>query len=70
MVAFTDSSKLALTADELANATSVCRKTIYNHTAPRGTLQSVKIGSAVRYSLAEINRWIAELQAKTTQSSG
>lgn len=60
MIATGDILRLALDADEAAAALGVCRKTLYNHTAPRGKLRSFQVGSARRYAVAELNRWIVE----------
>jgi excisionase family DNA binding protein len=58
----TDRPKLLLTPREAADALSVCEKTLWSMTAPRGDLRPTKIGRAVRYSVAELERWIAEQQ--------
>lgn len=55
-------NRLALTADELAESLGVSRKTIFNHTEPRGTLKPTRIGTSVRYARAEVERWLAERQ--------
>jgi len=59
-----DSPKLLLTPDETAESLRLCRKSVYNITYPRGTLRSIKIGSATRYAVSEIQRWIAEQQVE------
>ncbi|HEY4311749.1 MAG TPA: helix-turn-helix domain-containing protein [Pirellulales bacterium] len=56
--ATTGVTKLLLTADEAAESLSVCRKTLYSMTVPRGPLPCVKVGRAVRYSVASIEAWI------------
>jgi excisionase family DNA binding protein len=55
-------SPILYTPDQLAERLGLSRKTIFNHTVPRGTLRAVRIGEAVRYSPAEVDRWIAEKQ--------
>ncbi len=55
--------KLLLTPREAADALSVCEKTLWATTAPRGDLRPTRIGRAVRYSVAELERWIAERQS-------
>ncbi len=50
--------KLLLSADESAKCLSVCQKTLWNFTVPRGTIPSVKIGSRVLYSPADLQAWI------------
>jgi excisionase family DNA binding protein len=57
--------RIALSADELAERLGLSRKTIFNHTAPRGTLRPIRIGSSVRYALDEIDRWLAERQEQS-----
>ncbi len=52
-------SKLLLTPPEAAEALSLCEKTLWSMTYPRGDLRSTRIGRAVRYSVAELERWIA-----------
>jgi predicted DNA-binding transcriptional regulator AlpA len=56
-------AKLLLRADEACDAMSVCRKTLYSLTAPRGPIPVVKIGkTGLRYSVAAINAWIEQQQ--------
>ena len=50
--------KLLLPAREAAAALAVCEKTLWNFTAPRGTIPSVKIGARVLYSPADLQAWI------------
>jgi len=49
--------KLLLTIREAAEALSVCAKTVSNLTR-RGELPVVRIGSAVRYDLADLQTFI------------
>ncbi len=51
--------KLLLTPPEAADALSLCEKTLWSMTYPRGDLRSTRIGRAVRYSVSELERWIA-----------
>ncbi len=55
--------KLLLTAREAADTLSVCEKTLWAMTAPRGDLRPIRIGRAVRYSVAELERWIQAQQS-------
>ena len=50
---------LLLTPREAAAALAVCEKTLWSMTAPRGELRAIKIGRAVRYSVADLQGWIA-----------
>lgn len=51
--------KLLLSTREAAAALSICPKTLYAHTAPRGLIPSVRIGSRVLYSVADLQAFIA-----------
>jgi hypothetical protein len=56
---------LLITADEAARRLSVCKKTLWNLTQPRGPIPVVRIGGggsrhSVRYSPVQIEKWIAE----------
>jgi len=50
--------KLLLNAREAAKALSICPKTLWSMTAPRGDLPSVRIGRRVLYDPADLQRWI------------
>lgn len=54
----TPAPKLLLTVRETCAAMSVCAKTLYTLTAPRGSLPAVRIGKAVRYDLRDIQAFI------------
>lgn len=54
-----------LTVDEVAKLLGLCPKSVWLHTAPRGGLRSIHLGRSVRYSRAEVRRFIAELQSKS-----
>ena len=56
-------NSLLVTADEAAGKLAICRKTLWNWTQPRGPIPSVKSGSAVRYSVASLEKFIAERKA-------
>jgi len=60
------SDKLLLTPREAAKALSVCEKTLWTWTAPRGPIPAVRFGKAVRYSTAALERFIAESEAPNT----
>jgi len=51
---------LAYTSDQLAELLSVSRKTVFNNTEPRGTLKPTRIGTSVRFTAQEVDRWLSE----------
>lgn len=58
------SEKLLLTPREAADTLSVCEKSLWSLTAPRGPIKSVRLGRSVRYSVAILREFIAQqLQA-------
>lgn len=50
--------KLLLTAREAASTFSVCEKTLWSITEPRGDLPAVRIGRRVLYDPTDLRRWI------------
>lgn len=50
--------KPLLTVREAAAALSVCEKTLWNLTAPRGPLPAVRLGRSVRYDAADLQAFI------------
>jgi predicted DNA-binding transcriptional regulator AlpA len=54
---------LLVNSRKAAAALSISEKTLWSRTAPRGSIPCVRIGSAVRYSVAALERWIAEREA-------
>ena len=56
-------SKLLLTPREAAQTLSVCEKTLWSLTWPRGPIRCVRLGRSVRYSLDSFREFIAEQQA-------
>ena len=59
-MATTDPEKMLLSAREAAAAISVCEKSLWSLTAPRGPIISVHAGSRVLYSPADLQAWIDE----------
>ena len=51
-------SKLLLSADEAAKVLSICTKSLWSQTIPRGTLPAARIGSRVLYSPSDLQAWI------------
>ena len=58
--------KLLLSAREAARALSVCERTLFSLTAPRGPIPSIRLGSRVLYPVAAIQKWI-DAQAGETE---
>ena len=62
MSQFTESScegsRFLLAAREAAAALSVCPKTLWSITRPRGDLPCVRIGRRVLYDPADLRQWI------------
>lgn len=59
--------QLLIGADEAARLLSVSRKTLWNHTAPRGRIPAVRIGRVVRYSPVDLERWIEESKSQPSE---
>ncbi len=55
--------KLLLPPADAAEALSVCEKTLWSLTSPRGPIPCVRFGKAVRYSPAALQAWISEQEA-------
>jgi predicted DNA-binding transcriptional regulator AlpA len=52
---------LLISAAEASRLLGMSRKSLWNHTAPRGDgIPAIHIGRVVRYSRATLERWIAE----------
>lgn len=60
MIQASDNQALLLTAPEAAERLRISEKTLWSLTAPRGGIPVVRIGRAVRYSVAALERWIAQ----------
>jgi len=52
------SPRLLLTSRETERALSICAKTLYTLTVPRGPLPAVRIGRAVRYDVRDVQAFI------------
>ncbi len=50
--------KLLLSAREAARALSICEKTLWSHTYPRGTIPVLRLGARRLYSLRDLEQWI------------
>lgn len=47
-----------LTIREVADQTGLCEKSVWNTTAPRGSLACVKLGARVMYRPEDVTAWI------------
>ena len=48
---------LLLTPRETAKALSMCERTLYSLTAPRGDIPVIRIGNLVRYNIEDLREW-------------
>ena len=48
---------LLLTPRDAATALSVCERTLYALTVPRGDIPVIKVGGVVRYSVSDLREW-------------
>jgi predicted DNA-binding transcriptional regulator AlpA len=44
---------------------SICEKSLWSLTAPRGPIPCVRIGRAVRYAVADLQAWIERNKVQT-----
>lgn len=51
--------KLLMSAREAAKALSICEKSLWTATQPRGPIPCIKIGARVLYPVADLEAWIA-----------
>ena len=56
--------RLLLTAREAARAMSISERTLWSLTSPRGEIPAVRLGSAVRYALADLEAWVRTAKRK------
>ncbi len=62
--------KLLLPTDEAAAACSISARLLWDLTAPRGPIHSVRAGSRVLYPISELRRWIeAETKSSVAAST-
>jgi len=50
--------KLLLSVREAARALSICEKTLWSHTCPRGEIPAVKIGTRTLYDPRDLQSFI------------
>ncbi len=56
--------RLLISAREAAAALSICEKSLWNFTIPRGSIPSTRIGSRVLYSTISLRKWASEQETK------
>ena len=61
------SDKLLLTPREASQVLSVCEKTLWSLTVPRGTLKCCRLGRSVRYSPDSLREFIQNQQAESSR---
>jgi hypothetical protein len=54
--------KMALSAREAAQTLSICPKTLWSHTIPRGTIPCFRVGTRVLYDPADLRVWIQKMK--------
>ena len=60
---------LALRPREAAKALGISERMLWSLTAPRGTIQSVRVGSCVLYPVNALQAWL-DRQAQVTSEGG
>ncbi len=53
-----ESQKLLLSAQKAAETLSICPKTLWNHTFPRGGIPCLRVGTRVLYDPRDLQAWI------------
>lgn len=56
----TTHAKLLLTPREAADTLSICEKSLWSLTVPRGPIKCVRLGRSVRYSSDALREFIAQ----------
>lgn len=59
--------RLLLGLRDAAKMLSICERTLWGMTWPRGSIKSVRIGSRILYSVDGLRRWI---DAQTAMAEG
>jgi len=63
------SDKYLLTTREAAHRLSICEKTLWTVTHPRGSLPCVRLGKRVLYDPNDIRQWIEQQKTGRLSSS-
>ena len=50
--------RLLISAAEAARALSVCEKTLWSYSRPRGSIPVVRVGKRALYDLRDLERWV------------
>ena len=62
-------TSLALRPREAAKALGISERMLWSLTAPRGTIQSIRVGSCVLYPVTGLQAWL-DRQAQATSEGG
>ncbi len=60
----TEPDKLLLSADEAAERLSICAKSLWNYSQPRGGIPCLKIGTRTLYDPRDLEKWIDSQKQK------
>lgn len=61
--------KLLLSAEDAARSLSVCPKTLWNWTEPRGPIKCIRLGKRVLYPVSDLETFIRQ-QREAEQQEG
>ena len=67
MTKLPEGGKLLMSGREAAAALSICEKSLWNHTVPRGTIPCVKIGARTLYDPRDL---AAEIERRKDRGAG
>lgn len=59
-----DHPRLLLSPRDAARALSICPKTLWSWTAPRGPIPAINIGRSVRYAVSDLQAFIESRRAQ------
>lgn len=68
-VRVSDVQPLLLDANAASRLLSVSQRTLWSMTAPRGPIRTARLGKLHRYSLAELERFVAERLAASAPAA-
>ncbi len=60
---------LLLSPRDAARALSVCERTLYGLTVPRGDIPVIKVGGVVRYSVSDLREWARKKSSENSQKT-
>lgn len=58
---------LLLNPSDAAAALSICERSLWAVTAPRGSLRCVRIGRSVRYDLNDLREWLDNMKQEPAE---